>query len=87
MVKFIFQQTEPILDEDVLGCLNNLHEKFVLVPFGKASNDVAIIFKKIYLKKKKPYEIGIYGYNSTHITIQTNVLVMSFLIIFNFVKV
>ena len=44
MVKFIFQQTEPILDEDVLGCLNNLHEKFVLVPFGKASNDVAIIF-------------------------------------------
>ena len=52
MVKFIFQQTEPILDEDVLGCLNNLHEKFVLVPFGKASNDVAIIFLKIYLQKK-----------------------------------
>ena len=29
MVKFIFQQTKPIQDEDVLGCLNNLHEKFV----------------------------------------------------------
>ena len=36
MVKFKFQQTKSILqDEEVLDCLNNLHQKFVVVPIDK----------------------------------------------------
>ena len=43
------QQAKLTLDEDALACLRNLHEKFVVVPIDKASNNVAIIWKKFYI--------------------------------------
>ena len=50
-MKFKFQQTKPILqDKKVLDCFNNLHGKFGVVPIEKASDNVAIICKKLYVK-------------------------------------
>ena len=58
------QQAKPTLkDEDVLACLRNLHEKFVIVPIDKASNNVAIICKKFYIDKLLQ-EVGISGSKS-----------------------
>ena len=58
------QQAKPTLkDEDALACLRNLHEKFVVVPIDKASNNVAIICKKFYIDKLLQ-EVGISGSKS-----------------------
>ena len=59
--KFKFHQTKPILqDKEVLDCLDKLHEKFGAVSIEKASNNVLIICKKIYVQKIF-LEVGIYG--------------------------
>ena len=59
MVKFKFQQTELIpQDKDVLDCLNGPHEKFVVVPVDKTSNNTAIISKKSFV------QLGIYGHHA-----------------------
>ena len=44
------QKTNPILKQpDVITYLEELHQKFVLVPIDKAANNVAIICKKHYV--------------------------------------
>ena len=51
----------PILKQDALiECLNELHEKYVLVPIDKAANNIAIICKKYYVTVILK-EIGILG--------------------------
>lgn len=46
------QPCKPALkDEEVLRELQLLHDKFVLVPIDKASNNIAIICKQFYVKK------------------------------------
>ena len=56
--------TKPSLqDEDVQTALKDLHEKFVVVPIDKASNNVAIICKRFYIQKLLD-EVGVPGDNS-----------------------
>jgi hypothetical protein len=44
------QKTNPVLKQpDVISYLNELHQKYVLVPIDKAANNVAIICKKYYV--------------------------------------
>ena len=50
MGKFKFQKTKPVLqDKEVLDCLNDLHENFLVFPIDKTSNTVDIIPKKAYI--------------------------------------
>ena len=50
--KFKPQQTKQILkDRNALNSLHQLHDRFVLVPIDKASNNVAIICKKFYVHR------------------------------------
>ena len=43
-------KTNPVLKQDaVIEYLNELHEKYVLVPIDKAANNIAIICKKYYV--------------------------------------
>ncbi|MEM7238314.1 MAG: hypothetical protein AAF501_10900, partial [Pseudomonadota bacterium] len=43
---------KPVLrDPNVVTCLEDLHSKFVFVPIGKASNNIAIVCKKFYIEK------------------------------------
>ena len=53
MVKFKFQQTEPIQNKEVLDCLDDLYEKFVAIffPINKASINIFNICKKLYVEK------------------------------------
>ena len=56
--------TKPFLqDEEVQTALKDLHEKFVVVPIDKASNNVAIICKRFYIQKLLD-EVGVPGDNS-----------------------
>ena len=44
--------TKPVLkDEEALAALADLHNKFVVVPIDKASNNVALICKRFYAQK------------------------------------
>ena len=44
-----FHETNPVLKQDaVIECLYELHEKYVLVPIGKAANNISKICKKYY---------------------------------------
>ena len=44
--------TKPVLKNDSsLACLENLQEKFVLVPIDKASNNIAFVCKAFYIKR------------------------------------
>ena len=53
--------TKPVLqDEEVLSFLSDIHDKFVIVPIDKASNNVAIICKRFYIQKLLS-EVGIPG--------------------------
>ena len=57
--------TKPILqDEEVQNALSELHKKFVINPIDKASNNVALICKRVYIQKLLD-EVGIPGYNSS----------------------
>ena len=43
-------KTNPVLKQDAaIEYLNELHEKYVLVPINKATNNIAIICKKYYV--------------------------------------
>ena len=43
-------KTSPVLKQDaVIEYLNELHEKYVLVPIDRAANNIAIICKKYYI--------------------------------------
>ena len=56
--------TKPSLqDEEVQTALKDLHDKFVVVPIDKASNNVAIICKRFYIQKLLD-EVGVPGDNS-----------------------
>ena len=53
--------TKAVLDdEDVVSALNDLHDKFVVVPIDKASNNVAIICKRYYIQQLLD-EVGVPG--------------------------
>ena len=59
------QQTKPVLDDpDVQQYLKDLHDKFVLVPIDKASNNIAIICKRFYICRILE-ELGIPGDRSS----------------------
>ena len=56
--------TKPSLqDEEVQTALKDLHDKFVVVPIDKASNNVAIICKRFYIQKLLD-EVGVPGDSS-----------------------
>ena len=53
--------TKPILqDDEVQSALSTLHDKFVIAPNDKATNNVAIICKRFYVQKLLN-EVGIPG--------------------------
>ena len=55
------QQTKPILqDENVISYLSEFHNKFVIVPIDKASNNIAIICKQFYVMRLLK-EVGVLG--------------------------
>ena len=64
--------TKPIFkDPNVVTCLENLHNKFVLVPIDKASNNIAIICKRFYIEKLLK-EVGIlYTPSNTYSLVHT----------------
>ena len=62
--------------EKLVDCLNDLCEKFVLDPIDNTSNNVAIICKN-YMSKKHFFKFAYMVITSTHITFQTNALVMN----------
>ena len=66
-------RTNPILkQEGVLKYLECLHQKYVLVPIDKASNNIAIICKKFYVQVILR-EIGVLGPgNMTYETVSQN---------------
>ena len=46
---FVERELYPVLqDKSVKSCLKRLHDKFVFVPVDKASNNIAIICKRLY---------------------------------------
>ena len=46
---FVEKDVHPVLsDNAVRKCLKDLHEKFVFVPIDKASNNIAIVCKRLY---------------------------------------
>ena len=56
-----FKYTKPILqDDEVQSALSILHDKFVIVPIDKATNNVAVICKRFYVQKLLN-EVGIPG--------------------------
>ena len=56
--------TKPSLeDEEVLSALADIHNKFVIVPIDKASNNVAIVCKRFYIQKLLN-EVGVPGNSS-----------------------
>ena len=56
--------TKPALeDEEVQSALSDVHNKFVIVPIDKASNNVAIICKRFYIQKLLN-EVGVPGNSS-----------------------
>ena len=55
---------KPALEDDeVLAALSEIHDKFVIVPIDKASNNVAIICKRFYIQKLLS-EVGVPGNSS-----------------------
>ena len=53
--------TKPILsDPEVLAYLVTLHQKYVIIPTAKASNNFGFICKKIYISKIL-YKVGEYN--------------------------
>ena len=59
---------KPILkDPAVIKCLEELHEKFVVVPADKASNNIIFICKKYYLQCLLN-ELNLYGNSQTNST-------------------
>ena len=57
--------TKPILQSDeVQSALSALHDKFVIVPIDKATNNVAVICKRFYVQKLLN-EVGIPGDSSS----------------------
>ena len=50
--KITISKTKPSLhSQDVKSALAKLHDKFVIVPIDKASNNIAIICKRFYIQK------------------------------------
>ena len=53
--------TKPVLqNEEIKTSLSELHNKFVIVPIDKASNNIAIICKRFYIQKLLD-EVGVPG--------------------------
>ena len=63
--KITISPTKPLLqNQDVLSALAELHDKFVIVPIDKASNNVAIVCKRFYVQKLLT-EVGVPGDTSS----------------------
>ena len=63
--KVTISPTKPLLqNQDVLSALAELHDKFVIVPNDKASNNVAIVCKRFYVQKLLT-EVGVPGDTSS----------------------
>ena len=59
--KITISATKPFLqDQDVTSALAELHNKFVIVPIDKASNNIAIVCKRFYIQKLLN-EVGVPG--------------------------
>ena len=59
--KITINQTKPSLhSQDVKAALAELHDKFVIVPIDKASNNIAIVCKRFYIQKLLN-EVGVPG--------------------------
>ena len=63
--KLNFRKVSPLLqDEETQKYLKEIHEKFVMVPIDKATNNIAFICKKYYIDRILK-EIGLDGTPST----------------------
>ena len=63
--KITISPTKPFLqNQDVLSALADLHDKFVIVPIDKASNNIAIVCKRFYIQKLLA-EVGVPGDTSS----------------------
>ena len=59
--KITVSQTKPFLqNQDVTSALADLHDKFVIVPIDKATNNIAIVCKRFYIQKLMN-EVGVPG--------------------------
>ena len=59
--KVTASQTKPFLqNQDVTSALADLHNKFVIVPIDKATNNIAIVCKRFYIQKLMS-EVGVPG--------------------------
>ena len=63
--KRVASTPKPVLDDEMVkAALSEIHEKFVIVPIDKASNNVAIVCKRFYIQKLLD-EVGVPGNSSS----------------------